>query len=343
MGTVAQIVTAIIATIGLLYLLKLVLITILAATLFAYVLEPVVAVLVRWHCPRWVGAMIVIIMTVVLAVGILYFSYNRAVDFASDLPRYSVALRKTIGELQAGADKIINQATSVVEPPREHQKPLPVRIEQSQGVTQIISETSGTILDLLMAVSFVPFLVYFMLASKENVYASTVRLFPKEHRLEAHRTVGNISAMIRTYVLANVVIGLVSSLVCGIVFWYLGIQYFYFIGLISAFVSLVPYLGIFLALLPPLAGGVGMLHRGGIIAVIVTVVVMHLVTMNLIYPRVIGSRLQLNALAVSLSLLFWAWIWGASGLLLAIPILGAVKIICDHVEPLQPLGSWLEG
>jgi predicted PurR-regulated permease PerM len=147
--------------------------------------------------------------------------------------------------------------------------------------------------------------------------------------------------MIRTYVLANVVIGLVSSLVCGIVFWYLGIQYFYFIGLISGFVSLVPYLGIFLALLPPLAGGIGTLHRGGIIAVIVTVIVMHLVTMNLIYPRVIGRRLQLNALAVSLSLLFWAWIWGASGLLLAIPILGAVKIVCDHVEPLQPLGSWL--
>lgn len=340
-GTVAQIVTAIIATIGLLYLLKLVLITIMAAILFAYVLEPVVAMLVRSHCPRWVAAGIVITIAAVLAMGVLYFSYNRAVDFASDLPRYSVALRKTVGELRASADKIVNQASSVVEPPKDRQKPVPVRIEQSQGVTQIISETSGTILDVLMAVSFVPFLVYFMLASKEHVYASTVRLFPREHRLEAHRTVGNISAMIRSYVLANVVIGLVSSLICGIVFWYLGIQYFYFISLISGFVSLVPYLGIFLALLPPLAGGIGTLHQGGIIAVIVTVILLHLVTMNLIYPHVIGGRLQLNALAVSLSLLFWAWIWGASGLLLAIPILGALKIICDHVEPLQPLGSWL--
>lgn len=340
-GTVAQIVTAIIATIGLLYLLKLVLITILAAILLAYVLEPAVALLARWHCRRWVGAMIVITMTVVLAAGVLYFSYNRAVDFASDLPRYSVALRKTVSDLRAGADKIVNQASSVVDPPKDRQKPVPVRIEQSQGVTQIISETGGTILDVLMAVSFVPFLVYFMLASKEHVYANSVRLFPKEHRLEAHRTVGNISAMIRTYILANVVIGLISSLVCGIVFWYLGIQYFYFISLISGFVSLVPYIGIFLALLPPLAGGIGTLHHGGIIAVIATVVAIHVVTMNLIYPRMIGRRLQLNALAVSLSLLFWAWIWGASGLLLAIPILGAVKIICDHVEPLQPIGSWL--
>jgi predicted PurR-regulated permease PerM len=77
------------------------------------------------------------------------------------------------------------------------------------------------------------------------------------------------------------------------------------------------------------------------VTVIATVVAIHLVTMNFIYPRVVGHRLQLNALAVSLSLLFWAWIWGGPGLLLAIPILGAVKIICDHVEPMQPVGSLL--
>jgi len=180
-----------------------------------------------------------------------------------------------------------------------------------------------------------------MLASKEHVYVSTVRLFPKEHRLAAHRTVGNISSMIRGFILANVAVGLVSSVICAVVFWRLGIQYFYFIAVISGFVTLVPYLGMFLALLPPLASGAGLLHQGGIIAVMVTVIGIHLITMNLIYPRVIGARLSLNALAVSLSLLFWAWIWGAAGLILAIPILGALKIICDHVDALQALGAWL--
>ena len=77
------------------------------------------------------------------------------------------------------------------------------------------------------------------------------------------------------------------------------------------------------------------------ITVLVTVVGMHGVTMNLIYPKLIGPRLSLNPLAVSLSLLFWSWIWGAPGLILAIPILGALKIICDYVDPLQNLGGWL--
>ena len=340
-GTVAQIVTALIAMIGLLYLLKLVLVTILVSILLAYILEPAVSLLVRWRSPRWLGSGVVVTLAVLMTLGVVYFSYNRALDFANELPQYTATLRRTVSNLRSSADKLANQARSVVEPPKDREKPVPVRIDQPQGIVQMISENTGAILDILMAVGFVPFLVYFMLASKENVYVSTVRLFPKEHRLAAHRTVGNISKMIRSFLLANLAVGVVSGIISAIVFWRLGIQYFYFIGAISGFVTLIPYLGMFLALLPPLAGGAGSLHHGGIITVIVTVIGIHAITMNLIYPRVIGARLKLNALAVSLSLLFWAWIWGAPGLILAIPIAGALKIICDHIDPLRGLGSWL--
>jgi predicted PurR-regulated permease PerM len=341
MGAIAQVVVALVAIIGLLYLLKLVLVTILASILIAYVLEPGVVLLVRWHLPRWFGAMVVIVLAMVMALGVVYFSYNRAVDFSNSLPQYTLALRKNFGDFRYRVDKLANQARAVVEPSKERDKPLPVRIEESHGIVDMISQNSTTIFDTLMAISFVPFLVYFMLASKDHVHVSTVRLFPKEHRLAAHRTVGVISGMIRSFLLANLAVGLVSGAVCAAVFWQLGIQYFYFIGAISGFVTLVPYLGMFLALVPPLAGGAGTLHQGGVVAVIITVLGIHALTVNWIYPRVIGSRLKLNALAVSLSLLFWAWIWGAPGLILAIPILGAVKIVCDHVESLQALGGWL--
>jgi len=340
-GTIAQIVVAFIAIIGLIYLLKLVLVTALASILLAYVLEPAVAGLRRLRIPRTTGALITVTAALFLAVGVSYFSYNRALDFVDELPRYSTALRDTFGSMRAKADKLANQARSVVEAPQARQKPVPVRIEQSQGLTEAISENSSTIADVLLAIGFVPFLVYFMLAAKDHVHVATVRLFPKEHRLVAHRTVGRISGMIRIYLLANLVVGLGNALVCGFVFWYIGIHYFYFIGAISGFVTLIPYLGVFLALLPPLASGLGTLHKTGMITVLVTVVGMHGVTMNLIYPKFIGPRLSLNPLAVSLSLLFWSWIWGAPGLILAIPILGALKIICDYVDPLWNLGGWL--
>ena len=339
-GTIAQIVVAIITTIGLIYLLKLVLVTALAAMLIAYVLEPIVSGLANLRIPRSVGALLVVSATVILAVTVCYVSYNRALEFTNDLPRYTSTIREDVGSFRAKIDKIADQARSAVEP-KTRQKPIPVQIEQPHGVTSLISENSETIAEALLAIGFVPFLVYFMLVSKEHVHVSTVRLFPKEHRLAAHRTVGRISGMIRTYILANFVVGIGTAVVCGIVFWYLDIRYFYFIGAISGFASLIPYLGVFLALIPPIAGGLGTLNRTGMLTVLITVVGMHVLTMNVIYPKVIGSRLSLNPLAVSLSLLFWSWIWGAAGLILAIPLLGALKIICDRIDALQGLALWL--
>jgi predicted PurR-regulated permease PerM len=63
--------------------------------------------------------------------------------------------------------------------------------------------------------------------------------------------------------------------------------------------------------------------------------------LNVLYPKIIGKRLQLNPLAVTLALLFWGWLWGAMGLILAVPITAALKIIFDHVEGLRPWGAWL--
>jgi predicted PurR-regulated permease PerM len=336
-GTVSQIIVAIIATIGLIYLLKIVLVTILVSLLIAYVLEPPVSWLNLLAVPRWVGALIVVTITGILALGILYFSYNSAEAFLDQLPQYSSTLRRSVGKFRVRATKIENQARSIVEPAKKGEQPVPVRLEEPQGLAQSISETG----EIILAIGFVPFLVYFMLVSKDHFHVATVRFFPRELRMAAHGTIGSISAMIREYVVANAALGGLNALVLIVVFWLLHINYFYFIGAMSGFLNLIPYLGVFLALLVPLAGGLGVLHEGGLIALLAAVLGLHLITMNVLYPKVIGQRLQLNALAVSISLLFWAWLWGAWGLVLAIPILGAVKITCDHIDPLWKLGAWL--
>ena len=340
-GSAAQVVIAVIATIGLIYLLKLVLITILSALLLSYILEPPVSWLSRLRIPRWIGAFIAVTLTLVLASGLLYFSYSSAQAFVSALPQYSETFRDSLVKIRAKADKLEQQARSVVEPAKPGRQPIPVKVEQPTGVTRIISENGSTILDILLAVGFVPFLVYFMLVSKDHFHVATVRFFPREHRLLAHRTVGTISTMIRSYIFANAMLGLVNTLIFTALFAYLGISYFYFIGAISGFVSLIPYLGIFASLLPPLAAGMGTLHKSGLLAVVIAVTGVHMLSMNVFYPKVIGQQLRLNPLAVSLSLLFWSWLWGAPGLILAIPILGAAKIIFDHMDPLWKLGAWL--
>jgi predicted PurR-regulated permease PerM len=121
----------------------------------------------------------------------------------------------------------------------------------------------------------------------------------------------------------------------------LGVPYFYFVGFMSGFLSLVPYLGVLLALVPPLVTAMGHVHSAGLLGIAITVFGLHLFALNVLYPKFLGSRLQLNPLAVTLALLFWGFIWGAMGLVLAIPITAGIKIILDHVEPLRPYGAWL--
>ena len=339
-GSVAQIVVAAVAVLGLIYLLKLVMITTLSAILVAFVLDPLVTALLRLRISRPLGAMIAVILIVALALGLAYFFYSRAVDFATELPRYSGKIRASLTKFRFQTSKIEESTRSVITPPKK-QQPVPVEVQEAPGLSHIISQDAGEWLEVLLAVSFIPFLTYFMLTWKDHAHNATVRMFPKEHRLLAHRTVARISNMIRSFLLGNLTVGLVNSTVSILVFWVLGVPYFYFIGLISGFASLIPYLGVFLALLPPLAGAIGAVNKTGAVIIVATVIGLHLVTMNVLYPKLVGKRLRVNPLAVSLGLLFWGWIWGSMGLILAVPVIGATKIICDHVDSLRGLGDWL--
>jgi predicted PurR-regulated permease PerM len=109
----------------------------------------------------------------------------------------------------------------------------------------------------------------------------------------------------------------------------------------SGFLSVIPYLGVVLAIVPPVIAGMGQIGSEEIVVIIVTVISLHLFAINVLYPKVIGRRLQLNPLAVTLALLFWGWLWGAMGLILAVPLTAAMKIIFDHVDSLRPYAAWL--
>jgi predicted PurR-regulated permease PerM len=340
-GSVAQVVIAIVAAVGLLYLLKFVMVTILVALLLAFILEPLVNLLSQIAVPRAAGAL----LAVVLAAGALgsvgYFLYGRLDDFAAELPRYSQRIKQSLTQIQEPLRRLEKSTRSVASPPKDGSEPVPVTVQEGSALSRLVSANSGAIWEAMLAIGFIPFLTYFMLTWKVHAHSATVQLFPEENRAIARRTIGRISAMIRGFIVGNVTVGIIGALVCTIVFWLVGIPYFYFLGVISGFVSLIPSFGVLLAFLPPLAGGIGYLTKAGILIVLVAVIGTHTTTMNVLYPKLVGHRVRLNPLAVLLSLLFWAWIWGALGLLLAVPIVGAIKIICDNVGSLKRVAFWL--
>jgi predicted PurR-regulated permease PerM len=339
-SAIAQFVIAIAATVGLIYLLKLVWITVLISALVAFALDPVVVLFARIQIPRPAGAAIALLLLLCLSLALALFFYNRAVDFVEELPRFSAEIREDVQKLQSQADKFESSTRSLL-PPDKGRKPIPVQVEQAPGLAKLITSGASQFGDIVLAVGFVPFLIYFMLTWKSHVHSATLHAFPKEKRLIAYRTIGHISQMVRSFIVGNLFVGLLNAIVSTAVFWSVHLPYFYFLGAISAFVGLVPYLGLFFALLAPVAAGMGVVTKSELVIVFGAVLVLHVLSMNVLYPKVIGRRLRLNPLAVAISLLFWAWIWGAFGLILAVPLVASTKIVCDHIESLQPLGDWL--
>jgi predicted PurR-regulated permease PerM len=225
--------------------------------------------------------------------------------------------------------------------PAEPEDKNSVTIREHNSFGSFLGRNVITFSEALLSISFIPFLVFFMLSWQDHVRASSVMLFQMKNRNTAYVALGLIAAMIRSFIVGNFVIGLFLSGASIAVFGLIGLPYFYFVGVISGFLSLIPYLGVVLATLPPVIVGLGYLTTATFIIACAFVVGLHFFAMNVLYPMVLGKRLQLNPLAVTIALLFWGWLWGAMGLILAVPLTGALKIICDNVDRLRPFGAWM--
>lgn len=335
----ANIIIATLAVFVVCYLAKLVLITLLVSVLLAFMLEPAVGFFERFRMPRALAAGIVMLIVCALLYLGGYYIYAKTMDFVDQLPTYTRKVKGIADEYRARAKKL-EQSTQTVTPAPEPDKNT-VKVEQQTNWADKITSSLGTVTETILAVSFIPFLVFFMLTWQEHVRAATVMLFKMENRNTAYVTLGRISKMIKAFMLGNLFIGAFMSVVSALVFLAIGLPNSLVLGVLSGYLSLVPYLGVVLAMVPPLVAALGQETTPEIFAIIITVLGLHLFAINVLYPKVLGRRLQLNPLAVTIALLLWGWLWGAWGLILAVPITAALKIVFDHIEALQPYGAWM--
>lgn len=306
--------------------------------MLSFVLEPVVETLgVHLRLPRALAAFVAVVLLLALLYGVSYASYSRAIVFIDNVPQYSQKIRSILKPFRQQAEKFQKTGEAVEEP----ESPNVIAVRPVTSWSDMLTHGVSTFTEVLLAASFIPFLAYFLLTWKHHARSATVMLFPLHHRHTAYVTLGLIGKMLQSFIMGNLLIGLAISAASVFVFGILKVPFFYFVGFLSGFLSLVPYLGLVLAMLPPLLVGLGQLEPGDLIAVVSAVALLHLFALNVLYPKFLGSRLKINPLAVSIALLFWGWIWGAIGLVLAIPITGALKIIFDHVESMKPYAEWL--
>ena len=323
-----------------LYFASDVVVPLLLAVLIAYFLDPVVGVFERIHVPRALGALVVLLAVTATFAGLGYLVVLRANQFLADWPRYSGVLRhattafdRQLTTVEKGVDAI-SPATEKGRTPLRTVEPPPVREWLLRGV--------GSLYSILVVATFVPFLVFFMLAAKPRIWKATIELFPDEHQERVRGALDEVSWMLRSFVAGNALVALILMLLSWGFFLAIHLSYPFLLGCVSGLLNLVPYLGALLAWIPPFLIGLAQWNTiGPYFGVAAMLTFLHIGGLNVLMPAIVGRRVHLNALAVTASLLFWGWLWGAIGLILAIPITATVKVICDHAEGWEPVGRWL--
>ena len=346
----------------------------LTAMIIAFILEPFVALLMRIRLPRGLASFIVCTLALLFLYVIGMGAYSQLSAIYDDLPKYGQRIGDIVDGVRQKLDGMEARTYELVVPARQRQQeqerlrlqqqaeqarkrskksdpvappPAPgaipeVRIhEESTPIGDYIYSRLSSFYQIFLMLSFVPFLVYFMLSWRDHVNRSFLQFFHGEDRLIAARSLEGIAEMVRAFVVGNFLLGLLMALISSTMFWAMHLPFPMLVGPLSGFFSLVPYVGLPLAMLPPLFAALGVNTVPTYVLVVVSVGLLHLIALNLLYPKIVGSRVHLNPLIVTFSLMLWGFLWDAPGLLLAIPLTAGLKAVCDNVKELRPIGKFL--
>lgn len=363
---------AVACVVAMLYFGRAFFVTLISAVIITFILQPFVLWFMKIKLPRSIASFLVCSIFVLL----VYFSglglATQATGLIDDLPGYG----QKLGELIDGAaDRLSELERSVTQmmpkklqdppptlgleapkkgrrvriappPPVDPNAPAPVqevRIQPERSpLLSFLYARIETIYSVTLMASFVPFLVYFMLSWSDHIQRAFLSLFEERDRAVASRSMESVAVMARAYMAGNFVLGLILAVLSTVFFMSLHLPYPLLVGPLSGFFSLVPYIGLPLALVPPVLSGLPVYSNLGAYLIITGGVgTLHLFALNLLYPKIVGARVHLNPLAVTVALMFWGLIWGGIGLVLAVPIVAGIKAVCDNVAAWKPYGRLL--
>ena len=363
--------------IAVLYFGRVFFITSIVAVIIAFILEPFVGLLMRARFPRTLASFVVCAVALAFLYVVGLGAYSQLSAIASDLPKYGERMADLIDSVQQKINDAEDRTYQILVPARQRQQraeqaklqqqqqqltaktrrgrqqppavtvPLPgvipeVRIhEERTPIGDFLSARWSSLYEFFLMASFVPFLVYFMLSWRDHINRSFLQFFQGEARTMATRSLEGIAEMVRAFVVGNSVLGLLLAALSSFVFWMIHVPFPMLVGPLSGFLSLVPYIGLPLAMAPPLFAALAPNTVSIYVLVIASVALMHLIALNLLYPKIVGSRVHLNPLIVTFSLMLWGFLWDAPGLLLAIPLTAGLKAVCDNVKGLRQIGKFL--
>ncbi len=282
--------------------------------------------------------------------GLGYSLQGQAVTVIDQLPaaarKLSTSLQKAPGT-EPGAIEKVQEAADALQRSENSSAPAGVtRVQVEQPGFQASTFVWSSSMGLASAANqliMVLFLTYFMLLSDQLFKRKLVEIVSTLSQKKVTVAVlEDIAAQIEQFLMIQLMTSGVVAVVTGLALWGMGLQQAALWGLLAGIFNSIPYYGPLLV-----TGGlalVGFMQFGTVGMTIAVAGVSLLITTlegSLLTPMLLSRASSMNQVAIFASLLFWSWVWGVWGMLLAVPMMMVIKVICDHVEPLQPVAHLL--
>jgi predicted PurR-regulated permease PerM len=319
--------------------------------LLFYALDPIVDFMEGMKVPRWIGAALALMLTVGTIGAGAYALQDQALTVINQLPdgarRLSSLVARKPREAPGPIEKV-QQAAEELQKTTDAAKSQPgvvrVRVEEPFSATNFLWTGSLNALSAANQLMMILLLTYFILLSdqlfkRKFVELAGPQLTKKKLTVEI---IDSISAQIGRFLLVQVF----TSAVVGVATWAalraIGLNQPALWGLLAGVFNSIPYYGPLIV-----SGGLAAVAflQFGTLAMTLVVAASALVITSLegwiLTPTLMGKAAEMNRVAVFVGLLFWSWVWGVWGMLLAVPLMMTIKVICDHVEDLQPIGRLL--
>jgi predicted PurR-regulated permease PerM len=313
---------------------------IVLAILLDFLLSPLVRVLRKVGLPEPAGAGIVMLgLVATFALGIYYLA-GPAARYIALAPQSIERVRDKVEAMRGSVAQVKEAAEQVERVADVTEGGAPqVEVKGPSLTRQVFGGTTA----FLSAATVVIFLTYFLLAVGDLFLQKLVAVLPqfKDKRVAVtimRETEAQISLYLFTTTLINIGVGVVT----GVVVHLLGMPNAVLWGVVAAVLNFVPYIGaVANTVLLGLAALVTFDDTGRSLLVPGAFLALNLLESNLVTPMIYGNRMRLNTVALFVGLVFWWYIWGVPGAILAVPMMAAFKIACDHIEPLSPIGEFL--
>ena len=315
-------------------------ITVVLAGFLAILFDPLVVKLERLHIPRSLAAASIVLAGIGL-IGLLgYALYGRAMSFAEELPVYASTIQQTIAPISRKIQNFQQSAGNITNDIHPTKKVPEVRLQESPTWPDYLVRGVGSVWGALIIAGVVPFLTFFMLCTKDQMAVRTNGLFSS--RIDAARFITNLNQMIHGFVAGNLIVGSVMAGATTLVLWGVGVKGAIPLGIASGLLNLLPFLGLIASLALPLAAALLQFSTPGpYIVITLTILFLHLVSANLLIPKFIANRVGIGPVAATIGILFWGWLWGVMGLLLAVPLTAFIKLVADLHPSLCHLSNML--